>query len=201
MKRTIFYCFILAFLVTSCYPEGIQYYEETDLVYTNYDQEFSFTSLANYAMPDRIVKITGSIVDDEGPEFIPEPYNTQILSKIESNMQSLGWNKVSDPAQADLVLMPAVWSNTTIYYWYDYWCWYYPYYCGWGWGWYYPGGVVSYTTGTMIMTMVKAGDTSIEPARAWTAALNGLLSGAYDLSRVTKGIDQAFKQSPYLDIN
>jgi hypothetical protein len=51
------------------------------------------------------------------------------------------------------------------------------------------------------MTLVADGTDYITPTRVWTGALNGLLSGAYNTSRVTKGIDQAFEQSPYLKVN
>ena len=94
--------------------------------------------------------------------------NTQMLEKLKSNMAALGWTPVSNPTDADVVLFPAVWTNTTIYYWYDYWCWYYPYYCGWGWG--YPS-VTAYTTGTLVMTLVTDGPDYIEPTRVWTGAV------------------------------
>ena len=149
-------------------------------------------------MPDKIVKIKGDLAEGEEPEFVKEPQNTQMLQKMEANMSALGWTKIEDPADADLVLFPAVWTNTTVYYWYDYWCWYYPYYCGWGWG--YPS-VSSYTTGTLVMTLVADGEDYIEPSRVWTAAANGLLSGAYNTTRVNNAIDQAFEQSPYLRTN
>ena len=148
---------------------------------------------AAVAMPDNVVKVTGD--PDEDPEFIDEPYNTQIINMIAANMETLGWTRVVDPANADLALFPAAWTNTTIYYWYDYWCWWYPYYCGWGW--YYPGYYSSYTTGTLVMTLIED-ENAIEPYRVWTAAINGLLSGHYNQSRVSKSIDQAFEQSPYL---
>jgi len=196
MKKNLFYLLGIIFLMASCYPAGIEYYDETDLVYTNYTETFDFASKGTYAMPDKIVKITGNLSDGEEPEYVQEPYNTQILSKIESNMTALGWTKAADPENADLTLIPAVWTNTTVVYWYDYWCWYYYYYCGWGW--YYPY-TSSYTTGTMVMALVAAGDDYIEPSNVWTGAINGLLSGSYDVSRVNKGIDQAFTQSPYLN--
>ena len=180
-----------------CYPDGAEYYEDTDIVYTNYDDSYNFESKGTYSMPDKIVKITKELVDGD-PEFVKEPYNTQILKKIESNMTAMGYTKVADPSQADMVLFPAVWTNTTIYYWYDYWCWYYPYYCGWGWG--YPT-VSSYTTGTLLMTLVADGDDYVQPTNVWTAAINGLMSGVYNTSRVNNGIDQAFKQSSYLKTN
>ncbi len=65
-------------------------------------------------------------------------------------------------------------------------------------GWGYPS-VSSYTTGTLVMTLVANGADYIDPTRGWTAAANGLLSGAYNTTRVNKAIDQAFEQSPYLN--
>lgn len=195
MKKVIFYLGII-FLMVSCYPEGPEYYEDLDLVYTNYTESFDFSSKGTYAMPDKIVKVTGNLSEGEEPEFVKEPYNTQILQRIENNMSALGWTRVNDPDNSDLVLFPATWTNTTVYYWYDYWCWYYYYYCGWGW--YYPM-VSSYTTGTLVMTLVASGNDYIEPANVWLAAANGLMSGTYNTSRVNQAIDQAFKQSPYLN--
>lgn len=188
----------LAVLLLGCYPQGAEFYEDLDVVYTNYDDTFDFGSAGTFSIPDNIVKIEGNVADGEDPEFVKEPQNSQMIQKIKSNMTALGWTEVDNPANADVVLFPAVWTNTTIYYWYDYWCWYYPYYCGWGWG--YPS-VTAYTTGTLVMTLVTDGADYIEPTRVWTGAVNGLLSGAYDVNRVNKGIDQAFKQSPYLETN
>jgi len=196
MKKNALYLIGILFLMVSCYPGEIESYEETDLVYTNYTETFDFASQGTYAMPDKIVKVTGNLTEGEAPEYLQEPYNSQILNKIASNMTALGWTKVEDPADADLTLFPAVWTNTTVVYWYDYWCWYYYYYCGWGW--YYPS-YSTYTTGTLIMGLIAAGEEYVEPSNVWTGAVNGLLSGTYDVSRVNNAIDQAFKQSPYLD--
>ena len=49
------------------------------------------------------------------------------------------------------------------------------------------------------MTLVADGKEYVQPTNVWTASVNGLMSGAYDVSRVNKAIDQAFKQSPYLN--
>lgn len=195
MKTNYFYLLALVLLLAGCYPQGVEYYEETDIVYTDYEDEFQFSGKNTYSIPDRIVKVTGNLEDGELPEFVEEPYNTEMLDKMKANMSLMGYEQVPDPADADLVLFPAVWTNTTIYYWYNYWCWYYPYYCGWGWG--YPN-VSTQTTGTLVMTLVHDGPNYVDPIRVWTGAANGLLSKAYNTSRVTKAIDQAFTQSPYL---
>ncbi len=198
MKQKIFISLAVIRLILfwGCYPNGAEYYEETDIVYTDYEDKYDFQSKGTYSMPDKIVKITGTLVEGEDPEFVKEPYNTQMLQTIESNMTAMGYTKTTDPANADVVLFPAVWTNTTVYYYYDYWCWYYPYYCGWGWG--YPS-VTSYSTGTLLMTLIADGEEFVQPTKVWTAAVNGLLSGYYDTDRVKRGIDQAFKQSAYLN--
>ena len=68
--------------MVSCYPEGPEYYEDLDLVFTNHDANYDFAGNASYAMPDWIVKITGEVLEGEEPEFIDEPYNSQILDRI-----------------------------------------------------------------------------------------------------------------------
>jgi hypothetical protein len=193
-KQFIFY-FSIILLLGSCYPQGPEYYEDLDVVYTNYDDQYDFSSKGTFAIPDKIVKVTGNLIEGEDPEFVEDKYAGPMLQKMIENMEDLGWTETDDSENADVVLLPAVWSNTTVYYWYDYWCWYAPWYCGWGWG--YPS-VSSYTTGTLVMTLVADGDNYIDPARVWTAAANGLLSGAVNTSRVNNAIDQAFEQSPYL---
>lgn len=198
MKNKIFYLFAIALLMVSCYPEDPGYYEDLDTVYTNYTEGFNFGSKGTYAMPDKVVKIEGNLIEGQEPEFVKEPYNSEIIQQIEINMASLGWTKVDDPASAGLVLFPAVMTNTTIVYYYDYWCWYYPYYCSWGW--YYPEAT-SYSTGTLLMTLIADGENYIEPTSVWFAAGNGVVTGEYNTSRVTNAIEQAFKQSPYLNIN
>ena len=125
MKKKFIFYLSIALVMASCYPGGTEYYEDTDVVYTNYDDDFDFSSKGVYSIPDKIVKIEGDVADGEEPEFVKEPYNTQMLNQIKSNMTALGWTTTEDPANADLVLFPAVWTNTTIYYWYNNWCWYY----------------------------------------------------------------------------
>ena len=198
MKKISFYALLLSIILASCYPKGVEYYEETDMVLTNYDDEFDFKSKSTYAMPDSIIKVTGNIDEGEMPEFIKEPYNSNILKQIANNMETMGWTRVDDPEQADVVLLAAAWKNTTVYYWNGYWCWWYPYYCGWG---YYPNLYASYTTGTLVMSIIVDGDEYVEPEVVWTGALNGLLSGSYNANRIKNSIDQAFIQSPYMEIN
>jgi hypothetical protein len=200
MFQKLFILFVSVLLIGGCYPAGPEYYEDLDVVATSFERDFDFQTPSTFTLPDKIVKIDGGLVSGEEPEYLPSATAAQILSRIRTNMETLGWVYEADPEKADVAVLPAVWTNTTVFYWYDYWCWYYPYYCGWGWG--YPS-VASYTSGTLLMAMTVNDEVLYPsgPYRVWTGAVNGLLSGAYNVSRVNNGIDQAFLQSPYLKTN
>jgi len=192
---------LMSFMLFGCYPDGPEYVEDYDLVLTNYEDDYNFSNQQTYAMPNRIVKITGNVREDEEPVFIPEATATLILANIEANMQRKGWQRVDVSENPDMLLTPASWEVTTINYWYDYW--------GWWWGGYYPGWgyppyyVTSYSTGTLLMSLI---DPTLESANGnpivqWTGAINGILTSSYNASRVNTAVDQAFNQSPYLTIN
>jgi hypothetical protein len=192
----------IVFLLTQCYPAGPEYIEELDLVYTNYDPATNFTTKHTYAIPDKIMKIDDDLISGEDPNFIKEPYATQLLDKINQNMANYGWTKVSKDANPDVLLAPVAYELTTTYYYGGgYWDWWYG---GW-YGWYYPYPVTtSYTTGSLITTMLNPNDLSPDgKMRAvWGFIINGLLEGtsAQFTERYSKGINQAYTQSPYLKI-
>jgi len=188
-----------------CYPDGPDYIEELDVVITNYNPDYDFSTVVTYAIPDKIIKITGEKLENgEEPKYLPQ--SAAILAKIKENLNALGWQEVdfADTATGgvDVFVLPASWETTTIFYYYDYWYWwyggYYPY-----WGYYPPVYYSSYTTGTLFWTLMDPNnlDGSGNPLRGWTAAINGLLTGSFNTARAEKGIDQAFAQSPYLLTN
>jgi len=189
-------------LLWGCYPHGADYTQDLDLVITHHNPDYNFVAKATYAMPDKIVQITGNLQEGDAPKFIPDVYASQILARIESNMASLGWSRVAVDASPDLMLLPAEWETTTIFYYYDYWYWW--------WGGYYPSYPYyppvygySYTTGTLLMTLQDPNELSGNgaPVNQWTGALNGVLTGTYSATRINGLIDQAFKQSQYLKTN
>jgi hypothetical protein len=189
-------------ILWGCYPGGPDYAEDMDIVLTKHNDSYDFAAKATYAMPDRIVKITGNVLEGEDPEFIPDLVSEQILSRIDDNMKNLGWNRVDLSENPDVVLTVASWETTTVYYWYDYWYWwwggYYPY-----WGYYPPVNYTSYTTGTLLMNLIDPNEIegTGNPVNQWAGAVNGLLTGSYNVSRVNAAIDKAFKISPYLQTN
>lgn len=188
-------------LLAGCYPQGPEFIEDMDVVLTNYEDGYNFESKATYALPDRIVKITGDLKEGEEPEFIPDAIAALILTQIEQNMTKLGWQKVEVNDSPDVLLTPAAWETTTILYYYDYWYWWYGGYYPW-WG-YTPYYATSYSTGTLLMRMIDPEVTGSNgnPVIQWAGAVNGILTYSYDASRINTAIDRAFAQSPYLRTN
>ena len=194
----------LSVSLAGCYPDGPDNVDEYDIVYTNYDQQFSFAGKRTYAIPDSVVKITGAAATGEEVSFINPIYSDLIIARIKSNMDSRGYQLVGNAAIADVVVFPSALEVTNITYYYDYWSYYYGWYYppGYG-GWYYPYPVTtSYTTGTLILSMTYNNHPS--PTNrdevVWLGLVNGLLEGNNSdyPKRINTSIDQAFAQSEYL---
>ncbi|MBN3583090.1 DUF4136 domain-containing protein [Algoriphagus aestuarii] len=213
MKKLIYqllFLVTLSFSSLSCKPDGAEYVDELDIVYTNYDAGFDFNSVGTYALPDKIVKITDQFIDGnpgDEPEYLDPVYASAILASIRGNMNAAGYTEVSKDSNPDLIILPSVTQTDQLFFYYDwwYWNWFYP---GWGpgWGWWYPGyyppQVSRVRTGTLMMqmtTLENQGDVDKIPV-VWTGVVNGLLEGsATSISnRVNESINQAFDQSPYL---
>lgn len=205
MKTKLFVA-AASLVLAACYPDGPEYAEDTDVVITSFDEGYNFSEKQTFAMPDQIVV---DVEIDEGDtiyEYMADKFATPILETIQANMEDLGYTRVGVEDNPDLLLTPAGFTSTTYFYsyWYDWW---YGGYWGWGWGWYYPPyyTVSSYTTGSFVMVLAdpnQAADSPINRSPTiWLSAANGLVSGAYNISRITDSIDQAFEQSPYLKTN
>lgn len=196
-RRSIFLISSIAILILSttilqsCYPGEELTYSDTDLVVTFYNKDANFATKQTFAMPDSIVRL------DEDGNFVsdPGPFDNQILNKIKSELQSLGFTEEAVQANADVLVIAAITTST----WvsggcYDWWySWWYPYY-----GWCYPT-YYTYDTGTIIIAML---DVNVTEAKSglWVAGINGLLgdSNSSTSSRINQNIEQAFNQSPYL---
>jgi len=195
----------LVFLLTQCYPEGPEYVDELDLVYSNYDPAYDFSAKQTYAIPDKIMKIDDDLVDGGDPNYVKDQYAKPMLDRIALNMAEFGWTKVGVDDNPDVLLAPVAYElTTTVYYGYGgYWDWWYGGYYPPG-GWYYPYPVTSsYSTGSLVVTMLDTKDVSPDDKMraVWGFVVNGLLEGSATefTNRFTKGINQAYTQSPYLN--
>ena len=116
MKRKPFVILLTVFLLAGCYPKGPEYIEDLDLVVTNHDVSFDFKKYKTYSLPDRIVKITGNLVEGEDPEYVNDATAALVLGGIRENMQSYGWTEISNAAEADMIILPSAMHSTPFVY-------------------------------------------------------------------------------------
>ncbi len=196
--------------ITACQPQGPEYVDELDIVYTNYDESFGFEQTLTFAIPDSVIKIDFADVPNEPgwePEFVDPIFANAIVETVRSNMRNYGFTEVDKSANPDLIILPSVTQTDQLFYYYDwwYWNWYYP---GWGpgWGWWYPGyfppTVVRIRTGSVFLQMTHPASQSPTDKIpvVWSGIVNGLFEGSNQsvTTRITSTINQAFEQSPYL---
>jgi hypothetical protein len=200
-------------LLAGCYPSSPTTTQTYDLVITDYNPDYDFSTKTTFTIPDEVVVVTGDVASNPGggttPTFVTEPYNTQIINAIKSGLTGLGWTEVDTTANPDVWIYPTAMQSTTIVYYYDYWG-YWGWYGGGYYGWYYPGYYPpyssSYTTGSVFVAMTDRHQITAdnELPVEWSFIVNGLLTGSTTsnvTSRISTNIAQAFKQSPYLAHN
>lgn len=211
LKPRYWLALLLVLTAPGCYPDGPEYAEDLNLVYTNYSTDFDFSARKTYALPDSVVKITDQdFTDPDGdgkPSYLSPVYATPLLNELKKNMDAYGWTEIDKNSNPDVVLLASAMTTTTIYYYYDwdYWNWWYPGWIDWGWyypGYYYPTYADGYRSGSIFLQMLdnksmKGSDVS--PV-VWSSILNGLAEGSTtDINnRIQQTADQAFAQSPYL---
>src|SRR6478735_3128643 len=137
---------ITALLITSCYPYKPTYVNHYDIVATNYNKNFDFSTNKNYHLPTKIVKISNTSNPQPGDdvEYVNASTTTLILNQIRTNMNNNGWTE-TDSLNSKVTILPVAFENVQVVQYYNpwYWGWY-----GYGWGYpgYYPGYGYSTTT-------------------------------------------------------
>jgi hypothetical protein len=194
-----------ALYLWSCYPDGgFSSIGDYDLIVSQYDPEIDFGTYQTYVMPDSVVHI----IDEGKEDEITHKFDEQILNELRDNMANIGYSEADTSQNPNLSLLVYVTSKTRTG-----WS-YYPGYGGyWGyWGYYpphwgpgYGGWAVpyEYTTGTLAWELID--NSSFNSADStfkviWGAGILGVLDDT-DTNikyRLSRDIDQAFNQSPYL---
>ena len=214
IKKLIFSSIVLGLVaLSSCYPGSNRTLQNTELVYTVFEESFDFSAKKTYFLDDDVLAI-------DTAETIPPDTKTKIIDGIVIQMNKKGWTRVFDvdgngiPTEsAAVVILASALTGTVegVSYWPGYggwyggwWGWGYKKYYGWpGYGW---GGVAipySYDVGTIYIDMLDRSTYDAENEKidlVWMSAMNGVLSSSgFDTNtRIDRVITQAFEQSPYL---
>lgn len=180
------------------------------VVYTNHDTSIDFQQFDTYLLPDSILLIGRS----DSAEYWKDENAQKIIEQVRQSMEWAGYTRTMDKEMANLGIQLSYVKQVTYYFGYDLpnWWWYYPYYWSpdfWGdWdGWFYPYPVAyTYTAGSMMVEMLNLDSDPKATDKLpiiWDAFIGGRLSVSMErnVERVKQAIEQAFKQSPYLDKN
>lgn len=205
-KLSLFILYGATFLF-GCYPKEPDTAEDFNIVVTKHDVNFDYKSLHTYALPDRVIKVNGSLEKGDSVEFISGTYNDAILSSIRQNLNEFGWTETDQNNDPDVLILPAALVrtiSTSDYYYYssDYWSWWAP--TG-GNVWYYPYPAysVTFTMGSVLLLMVYPDGSAKESVPVvWSSLLNGILAGEPDAvtMQIETALNHAFEQSLYLDL-
>lgn len=206
-RKVCFALLLAAFAALGCSPgsepESVTAF---DTVTSAFRKGTDFASAITFTVPDTVTHLT----DSTGTDNITRVYDNLMLTRVRDNMRAIGWTEIPAPDathKPDVAVQVAVTTSdyVVIEYWPPYWGYYpgwgYPGY-GWGWGWGYTTAY-SYTTGTVFLVMLdlRHPDTATQTVpTVWVGAANGVQSASAgsNQTRIVNGIDQAFKQSPYL---
>lgn len=196
----------LSIFLYSCYPQGAETLDDTNLVFTDHDDQFDFASERTYHLVPEVIYIDTNATPNPSTDAI-------IMDEIIKQFAKLNYTRVDSidhPSDVNIVVMASLIrvTNTSVG-WYPGWGgWYGGWWGGWGWGGCCYGGVpvvTSYDSGTIFIDSFdgQSPPPPIEgalPPVVWTAGMNGVLSQSSvgQESRIRTVIAQAFAQSPYL---
>jgi len=177
------------------------------IVLTNYDTNVNFGSYATYAIPRDTIGFYSNASRDTIITQSDSDFPRLVIDEIRSNMNDRGYVQVDKSDAPDLGINVSVINDFNVFqqvvygggygYGYGY---YYPDYYGYG-GYYYPYvNTYASNTGVLLIEIVDLKNRGAHNTvkGVWTANMGDVYKAINLAKQTTDGIDQAFKQSPYL---
>lgn len=209
MQKKLFIAVFFVTMIFGCEPKpDSEKLLDQLVVSTAYDTNTDFTTYTTYSMPTDTIGFYSNasydtIIVEHDSDF-PRP----VLQQIQTNLDDRGYTRVDRTASPDLGINVSVVNDFNVFqqvvypsgyggYGAGY---YYPYY--YGYGSYYSPYVNTYTsnTGVLIIEIIdlKNRNTENKVRTVWTANMGDVYSTIDLMKETIDGIDQAFKQSPYI---
>ena len=104
VKAGLLLSLVLMALLWACTPDLPDYIADYDLVYTKEDKAYNFAAVKTYNLPDTV------LYDTSGKG--KHQYDKLIISTIKSNLDALGWTRVTT-SKADVLVLAT--GNSTLY--------------------------------------------------------------------------------------
>ncbi|MEG1573683.1 MAG: DUF4136 domain-containing protein [Bacteroidales bacterium] len=215
-KTALFLSLSSILMVTASCQKNPDFDQLSDnfMVYTNYDKNVTFSQYSTFYIPDTIQILGSSKVTNWIGTASGQPDGDanaeKIIKTVSTNLINCGYTQITDPAirkTADLGMQLFYVENTyyvtsysTPYYWYDWW-WGGSWAPGWECGYPTYASTYNYKIGSLLGEMIWINQTAKTLNPIWSFYITGSLSGSTynDIQRTVNGVEQAFKQSPYLN--
>jgi len=184
-------------------PENMKLLDEL-VVLTNYDTTARFTHYQTYAMSTDTIGFVSktnpqdTILVESSRVNYPRP----VLQRVEANLNTYGYSRVARSANPDLGINVYVVKDLNLFQQVVYPNYYYPYYYGYSAYYYYPYvNTYVYNTGALVVEILdlknRTGNNQVKVL--WNAYMGDVYSTSDLVAQSQKAIDQAFRQSTYLD--
>lgn len=185
-------------------PENMKLLDEL-VVLTNYDTTARFTHYQTYAMSTDTIGFVSktnpqdTILVESSRVNYPRP----VLQRVEANLNTYGYSRVARSANPDLGINVYVVKDLNLFQQVVYPNYYYPYYYGYSAYYYYPYvNTYVYNTGALVVEILdlknRTGNNQVKVL--WNAYMGDVYSTSDLVAQSQKAIDQAFRQSTYLDL-
>jgi hypothetical protein len=210
MKLLPNFCFLIAALsFCSCEtePDPQRLYDEL-VVSTNYDPEANFSNYETYALAVDTIGFVSNSSSDTIITASDSNFPRPILQAVKENLDKVGLTRIDKSENPDLGVNVIVINDFNVFQQvvypdpYYYGGGYYSNYYGYGGAYYYPYiDTYSYNTAVLVIELVdlKNRNQNNQVRVVWTAYMGDLVSTIELVPQTEVAIDQAFKQSPYLN--
>jgi hypothetical protein len=184
---------------------------DESIVITKHAPSIDFGSYQTYYLRPQILELDKDEDEDGRPDFVEDDTAEPLLEQTRKNLEARGYVPANAPEEADLgvqmMYADKITTASWCYYWWDPYYWGYP-----GWG-YYPYYGCDYSAwqssmlGTVLVDLQKAredgtgagGEGGVGPQDLLPGIwFSGVYGASISSAEYRQGIDQAFKQSPYL---
>jgi hypothetical protein len=211
MKLLPTFCFLmpaLSFFSCETEPDPQRLYDEL-VVSTNYDPEANFSNYETYALAVDTIGFVSNSSSDTIITASDSNFPRPVLQAVKENLDKVGLTRIDKSENPDVGVNVIVINDFNVFqqvvypdpYYYGGGGYYSNYY-GYGGAYYYPYiDTYSYNTAVLVIELVdlKNRNQNNQVRVVWTAYMGDLVSTIELVPQTEVAIDQAFKQSPYLN--
>lgn len=197
---------LIVMALWSCHPEPEQYdLLDQMVVTTNYDTTANFSSYLTYSLPTDTIGFVSNTDPNDSIRTSPQyELPRKVLQTVEDNMEAFGYNRVGFNESPDIGVNVYAVKDLNLFQQVIYPNYSYSGYYGYGGYYYYPYvQTYAYNTGSLVVEFVDLKNVAANKKYKviWNAYMGDLFNAVNQLDQSVDAVNQAFKQSSYLNLS